>query len=727
VAALGLLIFTFLYSPILDQDIWWHLKGGWYILTRGAVPRTNTFSYTSAARWIDLHWLFQVLVYKAYDLLGPGGVIALKVLVGGAGWAILARAAASPRRFLPLLPFLAVGAVASNERMTDRPELFTYLFLALQLALLLRWRRRPSAGPLLSIVAIQVLWSNLHALSVLGVALVSAFVAGETATRLLAGRLRAPDRDAPMSSADLKKLVLTTLGCVAALSATPYGVQGAIFPFTLLHQLHNQNIAIAEFMSPFSAFHPTTAILAFRILQAATIGVLLLALPRIDLSLFFAAAGMFVLAASARRNIPVFVFTVLPLIGAHLGVAANRLRLASLPPVVGGALRILCAGVTVAALLVLTRDVVSGRFYARDQLVKRFGAGIEEGVIIREAMDYVMANRLRGNAFNDIDSGGYFIWRAYPERKAFIDPRLEAVPQASLDAYSRAFYTNAGWRALDAAYRFEYVVLNHTVGVNWRLIERLRADPAWALVQVDPVGLVYVRRKGAPAGLVERDEIAAGRRGPPPWAEEAIPADPLAGAVRALLRVEAIPSTRNAFTYSNLLIRLGYLREASVPLEWALARDPASAYGQLLRGSVADALGDLPRARAAFEEASRLDPRSMEAAFNLGFARLRSGELAGAMSDLERAIRLRPTFAQAHAMLGVARLAAGNAAGAEAPLRRAIELDPALVDPVYYLGVMARQRGDLAAATGLFADFLKRPGGNPALRADAARTLRNAR
>jgi Flp pilus assembly protein TadD len=113
----------------------------------------------------------------------------------------------------------------------------------------------------------------------------------------------------------------------------------------------------------------------------------------------------------------------------------------------------------------------------------------------------------------------------------------------------------------------------------------------------------------------------------------------------------------------------------------------------------------------------------MEAAFNLGSARLRSGDSAGAVAPLERAIRLRPSFAQAHALLGVARLALGDNAGAEVPLRRALELNPALADPVYYLGVAALERGDTPSATRLFAEFLRRPGGNQLLRDDARRAL----
>lgn len=720
---LALLLFVFLYCPIEDQDIWWHLKAGWYILAHRAVPRTNLFNYTTDHDWNDLHWMFQVVAFQAWRLAGTQGLVGLKVLVFGAAWAILIRAAVPPGRFLAMFPFLVLGIVASNERLTERPEMFTYLFLACQLAILFRWRRAPSTPLLLMVVALQILWANFHALSVLGVAVMGAFVAGETLNTLLAHVGLRLTRHPSLPRRPLVLLAAATIACAASLAVTPYGLRGAVFPFLLLHQLDNPQIAIAELMSPFSSFAPTTAMLAFRIFLAAVAGLLLLSWRLPDPSLLLLTLGTLVLAVSARRNVPLLVFTALPLIGAQLAPAADRLRRIPCPPAARRLLGTLAAFLAIGATTIVAREAASGRFYARDSLVRRFGTAVNEETVPRLAVDYVMAGDLPGPAFNDIDSGGYFIWRAFPARRAFIDTRTEARPLAQLIEYSHAFYSERDWKTLDARYRFGFVVLNHTESVNWRLIERLRADPAWALVHLDPVGLVYVRRDGAPPGLVERDEIAPGHRRPLPLTEEPDLADPIAGAIRLLLRVKPLPSTWREISYASALIRLGYVREASAPLESALARNPASAYGQILRGTVADTLGDLPRACSAFEEASRLDPRSMEAAFNLGSARLRSGDSAGAVAPLERAIGLRPSFAQAHALLGVARLAAGDTVGAEVPLRRAIALDPALADPVYYLGVAARQRGDGEEAARLFTDFLRRPGGNPVLRADATRSL----
>ena len=738
VAALTLLIFALAYAPLLDQDIWWHLKAGWYILSHGGVPRRNVFLYTTDAPWIDLHWLFQVTAYETWALLGPDGMIGLKVTLVLAAWALLARIATPPGRFLAMLPFLSLGAIASNERMTDRPELFSYLFLALEIALLLRWRRRPSAGPLFAVVGVQALWGNFHSLSVIGLAVILAFLAGEWCTGVLSRRGRPTGDGVILSSGDLARLALACAGCFAALAATPYGVAGARHRLTLFLLLQNPKNAIAEFMSPFPAvhftswpsfdvsvvptFYPTAAVHAFWILSGAVAAACLLSFPRLNLSLLLATLGLFAAAAASRRNIQFFVFAALPFLGAQLGVVSARLRRFRGAHAAARPIGPLLATCLIVLLVFLARDVVRGRFYARDGLSKRFGRGVEEQLIPRGAMDYVIKKGLSGNAFNDLDSGGYFSWRAFPARRAFIDAGLDSMPQSLLDTYSRAFYVPNGWRGLDAHYHFDYAILLHTASVNLRMIRQIQADPDWALVHLDPSGLVYVRRASVPTALLARDEIGPGRNAPPAWRANPAPADSIARAVRRLLGAESPPATADALAYATILIQLGFAKDAAAPVDAALAADPRSARAWMLRGALADALGDLPRARTAFEEASRLDPRSMEAAFNLGSVRLRSGDTAGAVAPLERAIRLRPSFAEAHAFLGVARLASGDATGAEGPLRRALALDPTLADPVYYLGVAARQRGDVAAAARLFAEFLRRPGGNPILRDDAGRS-----
>jgi tetratricopeptide (TPR) repeat protein len=722
-AAFALLVLVFAYVPILDQDIWWHLKGGWYIVTHHRVPHWNTFAYPTKAPWVDLHWLFQVLAYELWQRFGPSGLIALKVGAIAATWGIITRLSSPRGRLLAMLPLLVLGVIAANERMRDRPETLTYLFLSVELALLLRWRRHPGTALLFVLVALQVVWANVHALSAIGVAVVGSFAVGE-AIRLRLGTLALlPGSHPPLSVRNVGYLVLACVVCVVALAATPYGLKGAFFPLEILDRLHHYPIDVRELASPFSSFRPTQAVLAFHVLWVAVAGVVALSLPRVDISLLLTTLGLFTLAASARRNIPLFAITALPLVGAQLSVVESRLRRFAISGAACHPLRILASVGIVAAPILLARDVASGRFAARDRLVRPFGGGVYEGFVPKGAVDYVIANHLQGNVFNDIASGNYFIYRAYPKRRAFIDGRMEAVPDSLLTDYERALASDAGWRALDASYRFSYVLLAHRNDSKFFLIRKLRADPAWVLLYIDPVSIVFGRREELPAGIAVRDEIAPGHRPPPPYRPEPGSNDPIARTICALLHVREKADAWPPLLYAQLLARLGYVREAVFPADRALAADPGLSDAWLLRGALALASGDLARARESLEEAARLDPDNPDIQFRLGWAQLRLGDHEGAARALERTVVLKPGFAVAHLLLGAALVAGGDIGRAEDSLRRALSLNPALSDAYYYLAIAARERGDHDRERSFLRRYLALPGGAPELRANAARSL----
>src|SRR5947209_7821000 len=78
VVSLAVLAFLLGCFEMFDQDIWWHLRTGRWILEQGRIPRLDLFTFSSAGRaWIDLHWGFQVAMALAYALGGVPAVILL--------------------------------------------------------------------------------------------------------------------------------------------------------------------------------------------------------------------------------------------------------------------------------------------------------------------------------------------------------------------------------------------------------------------------------------------------------------------------------------------------------------------------------------------------------------------------------------------------------------------------------------------------------------------------
>ncbi len=223
-------------QEMFDSDVWWHVRAGQWIWATGRVPSLDPFTFTSAdRRWIDLHWLFQLILAGAHRLGDGAGMI---LLASGLGATVTLVGLTTRDRRWPLfvnaacwLP--ALGAMSA--RFDPRPELLSLLGTAVYLAVLLRTDRAPALAWLLPLV--QVIWVNSHALFVLGPVILGAYWIDQ-----FAGSITRP-APAPGETGRLPRrqawlhLVGATLAVLLALLVNPYGWQGAIFPFELFPKI----------------------------------------------------------------------------------------------------------------------------------------------------------------------------------------------------------------------------------------------------------------------------------------------------------------------------------------------------------------------------------------------------------------------------------------------------------------------------------------------------------
>ena len=76
----------YLFAPT-DFDYWWHLKTGQLILTSGAVPRADVFSYTSLGQpWVPHEWLTQVVYAVVERQFGFAGLSVIWGTLGSLLW-----------------------------------------------------------------------------------------------------------------------------------------------------------------------------------------------------------------------------------------------------------------------------------------------------------------------------------------------------------------------------------------------------------------------------------------------------------------------------------------------------------------------------------------------------------------------------------------------------------------------------------------------------------------
>lgn len=494
----------FFGGNVADPDLWGHLRYGEMILAGHGLPREDVFSYTAyGAPFYNHEWLSDLVFASLFTAGGSAALVAFKLLVCAVMLlAMLDACRATGERLAPdepahplVLAAVLIAALAViAPGATFRPQLFTMLFLAVELALLLRGDRRLRAGatptlPLeLAVLPLLLLvWANLHGGFLVGLGLFGMYVGVTLADSLLAlARQQSP----LLSVRRMVALATTGLLAVAAPLVNPYGVELYVY----LAQTLDMHGEISE-------WHPVALLsgefLRFKLLcaLAALASAALWTWRRGERAEITLLAWMIpflgVAALSAfrhQRHTVLFGIAAAPLLAVAVEQARRRAvarwpGLAPRRPVFAAAA---CGAVAVALFQLHGFATMT----ARDGLSIRYGR-IDYPI---DAVEFLRTHGIRGNVAMPFEWGAYAISKLAPDSRVFIDGRFEAVyPQRVIDDYFAFMHGTDGWERLLEAYPTDVVVVQ-----RWRNIHpRLFAHPDFAYVYSDPAALVFVRRSPA--------------------------------------------------------------------------------------------------------------------------------------------------------------------------------------------------------------------------------------
>lgn len=237
VAAIVALSATGFFSTLTnvwDSDVFWHLASGHWMLDHGQVLGTDPFSVEPMKQWVNVHWLFQVIIATLHSIGGFALLSVLKACLAGA--TLFAFAFGLRRRVHPawligcgLMLLLTIAA-----RIRVRPEAFTMLYLVLTILLLEGARQGGNPNRLWWLVPIMLLWVNMHGIYILGLATIWAAVGGALLDRLLK---RGALSGGLLSQRALLPLVVASLACLVS----PWPIEAAIQPLLLWTRVSGQN------------------------------------------------------------------------------------------------------------------------------------------------------------------------------------------------------------------------------------------------------------------------------------------------------------------------------------------------------------------------------------------------------------------------------------------------------------------------------------------------------
>jgi len=485
---------------IADPDLWGHVHYGEAVLSGEGIPREEIFSYTAAGSAFYNHeWLSDVVFAFLYGVGGSAALIAFKLACCVVMLAAMIDASRSlAERLMPGVAVhplvragvLVVALAAIAPGATFRPQLFTMVLLAVELALLLRGDRRLRSGAAVLPVEIGVLpvlfvvWANVHGGFLVGLGLACLYGAATIGEGVVA----AVRRQTPaVSVRALAVLAAVLLVAAFAPLANPYGVE----LYTYLARTLDMHGEISEWrpVAPFS-----TQYLPFKALCLAVIA-LITTYARTSrdawrIPVLWWLVPYIVVAAVAgfrhQRHTVLFAITAAPLL-IVLGEVARRSVLELWPALARPRRELSYALVSGAVLISLAQLQGVASQYARDGLNIRFGR-LDYPI---DAVEFLRTHGIRGNVAMPFEWGAYAISKLAPESRVFIDGRFEAVyPQQVIDDYFAFMHGTEGWQRLLDDYPTDVVVVQ-----RWRNIHpRLFTHPDFAYVYSDPAALVFVRR-----------------------------------------------------------------------------------------------------------------------------------------------------------------------------------------------------------------------------------------
>jgi len=472
------IILFFLVRQVADFDMWFHMAVGKQILATGSLPTTDQLSLLNHGKPVSTHlWLFQLLLASAYPFAGAAWLQAIQIGVIGATLLIVYRTTRvwAPQTTAWLL--LLVVAIASSERFTLRPEIVSFVMIALYYFRLQQGKYRTPLDLFLFFI-LQEIWTNSHGIFVIGPFMTGCYLV----EALLQGKTS--------GYAKARQLGLLTAITAAACIATPNGFENIRYAWRLFAESNplvlNISNATYEMAPALGAVSRTLLPFWFYLLLIAAFAVSLLAVllchpRRLPLARTAISAALLAASLTGMKNMPVFAIVAAPLVAEYLALLDQP------------RLRRICTAAIAAAMLVatLTWSPRPALNYLKTWVPYRFGLGISPDYVPAGLPPFLERIDFSGPIFNSMDQGGFYEYHGYPERLPFYDSRLQDYnPPDVIGAYEavvNAARNPAAWRLLAQRYAFQGVLLGNLPDDREAagLLPVLAKDPSWKLVYLD--------------------------------------------------------------------------------------------------------------------------------------------------------------------------------------------------------------------------------------------------
>lgn len=631
------LIFIAAHRAIFDLDIWLHLKAGEFISQHKIIPTQDIFSFTVGGRpWVDHEWLFQVLTYLVYSRWQADGLIFLQcALIISSFLVLFVMGYKALKSYLEVGVFILLVAYASLSRFNIRPDMFSLFFFVLFLYIL---KFHIDKKIIWLLLAIQLLWVNIHGYFFLGPLVLLLFIVAEFLRRKLKFLPWQWKEGFALSDTTYQRLKTLFFLSILISFFNPQGFKGALYPLYILKEVLSGESAV--FFKYIQELQPTISMTKslgshyyiIIVICLVSMALNLKSLKIIDLLLFV----FFFLFSFKVRNIAFFSFMGYAVTISCVGPVINKVSAGLKAETRLRQAIYFWAKFALAATLIvwpwsrINAIFNSSYYYDFDtNKLKSTLFGIDEKCYPKGAVDFILAHKIPGELFNDFNSGAYLIGRAYPKRKVFIDGRTELYGAKFFRQYQSLMDGDVSvFKQVMEKYNLSAILLSMTSAQPSEIITQIYKSPQWKLVFFDDTGVVFLKDILSHRELIQKYKIDLSKYKVPPTDLQAI----------GLRKVFPAPYLKRAALFSLL----GEYDLVILEAQEALRVMPTCFEAYRLRGKAYLCKKLYPQALENLRIAALYQPRNVEILMDLANCLEELKDPQSALNVLKQALKINP-------------------------------------------------------------------------------------
>lgn len=582
-----LLIFLLAIVPLIDFDIWFHIKSG-EIFSKMGIINYDVFSHSASGReWFPYEWLFQVIVYQTQQFFGFEAIkylIALVILIQIFILYLILRQIFIVNKWVTFFACFFFF-VSVFEFISARPHVFAYTFLITNLYLIFLYYFK-NKNLLWLTIPITLLWANLHGSIFLDVAFFVAYTFISFIDFIIF------KEKSWLSKAKVLAFFSTITAILTVLP--PIGLT----QYRLLWIFFQERNFISKFIDEWIPLNPNIDLFGFSFYTAVLI---LIILP------FFWINFKNKSFKTALWSIPLLIFPFLTY------TASRNLYLGyiSLSLILGWNLSKLSFNRPVFKKVFILTLLSVTIFYNWILSQKRIPPRLFYPVA---ATQFIKDQHIKGNMFNDYGYGGYLLYHLYPDQRVFYDGRTDVYLCCEMkDTMNLSLnkgkpdeeYKKIVARLWDK-YQISFVLVRtQKHSVLRKIAMFLSGDPNWVLVFWDDNTQMFVKKDGKNNDLIEKFGSTAAT----PYDRNPLRAEQEEKALEEYQRtIKIVDSAKSRNAIGFIYLKQGKFDEAKVEFEKAIQMDNSNESPFMNLAEMAASIRDFQTAIKLYKEALKLAP-----------------------------------------------------------------------------------------------------------------------